>query len=391
MLQWPSSSFPGHDGGRSVGLARKVLAQIATRRWAILLMGLGLGASACEEQPPVVAQGRYVEIATERTDEICGGTVTAMDDFLERVFAEIDETPPSGVFVRYDWLEPAVNEDGVPIDSAETARDLGDSTLISANRLLHEHELAHAVHQRAWPESRPFLQEGFAVLFDSRSGFTQSPWPAGDPLDPLLQAGGTLDSSEYYNAWFLVSQIARDHGMEGLRDFWHAVPADASAERARQAYQDLFGRPIDVLLEPYEASEGGPLLERWSCHLTVCGEPQPWDGDTWQADGPFACADDPDALGPMDISGTGIVQRHHVVELEPATSYRFTPAGGVAADLRPCGLQCQPLGASAHSFWPDRPSTRSDLAGGRYRVEILSRFEDLPAEPPGIFTIERLD
>lgn len=350
-----------------------------------------LGSAACQEQPPVVAKGRYVEIATDRADEICGGTITGMDDFLELAFAEIDETPPNRIFVRYEWREPAVDEDGFHVNGGAMVQDRGDHLLVLASRLLHEHELAHAVHLQAWPENRPFLQEGFAVLFDTRRSFAQSPWPAGEPLDPLLQAGGPLDSSEYYNAWFLVSQIVRDHGTDGLRDFWRAVPADASAERARQAYQDRFGRPIDALIEPYEASEGGPLLERWSCHFTVCGEPQPWDGDTWQAEGPFACADDPDALGPMDVSGTGIVQRHHVVELEHATSYRFTPAGGVAADLRPCGLQCQPLGAAAHSVWPDRPSTRSDLAGGRYRVEILSRFEDLPASPPGTFTIERLE
>jgi hypothetical protein len=46
--------------------------------------------------------------------------------------------------------------------------------------------------------------------------------------------GRDLEPGEHYQeAWFLVSQIVRDHGREGLAQLWHAVPPGADAERVR--------------------------------------------------------------------------------------------------------------------------------------------------------------
>lgn len=179
--------------------------------------------------------------------------------------------------------------------------------------------------------------------------------------------------------------------MDGLRELWHAVPPDASAAHVRQAYQDLFDRPIDALIEPREYYEGGPVGDRASCYFTICGEPQAWDGSTWRGEGPFDCADDPRALGPMGSTGTGSVERHHVVELEAGTRHRFTVSGGEGVYLRPCGLQCLPLGTSALPFPPGTSTTRADVRGGLYRVEILASYDDLPADTPSAFEIERLD
>ena len=337
----------------------------------------------------MVARGRYVELATNRTDVICGGTIGYTDRFLALSFSEIGEILPERVFVRYEWAEAAVDEEGFHVSSGALARDYGDFILVSASRLLHEHELAHAVHSQPWPKGHSVLQEGFAVLFDSDSARPQSTWPSEASLDSLLD-GGASSSDDYAKAWFLVSQIDRDHGMGGLRELWYAVPPDASAEHVRAAYQELFGRSIDALIEPFEEFEGFPE-ERLSCHFTVCDEPQPWDGDVWRAEGPFDCADDPVALGPMGNSGTGPVERHSVVELEPATPYRFIASGGAGAYLRPCGLQCQPRGTPADIFFPDMPVTRPDYPDGRYRVEIVVDFEDLPTDTPSSFEIERLD
>ena len=305
-----------------------------------------------------------------------------MDRYLEMVFAEIGSVPPDRRFVRYEWLESADVHGGAMVEHQD------GSSIITSGRLIDEHELAHAVHFQAWPKTRPVFHEGFAVLFDSHSGRAQAQWPSGEPLDPLLEKT-PLGHENYGKAWFLVSQIVRDHGMDGLNDLWHAVAPQASAAEVRQAYQDLFGRSIDALIEPIEGPGGLPE-ERWSCYFTVCGEPQPWDGNAWRADGPFACADDPDALGPLGAGTPGTVERYHVVELEPATRYRFTASSG-GAELRPCGLQCQPRGSSAHTFWPDMPSSRADLPGGPYRVEIVSLSDDLPTDTPATFEIERLD
>lgn len=353
-----------------------------------------MGSFACQNEAlPVVERGRYVELATARNDVICDGTVDYMDGFVALVSSEIGVMPPERIFVRYEWTEPMIGKDGEHVDGADDAdfaQDWGDVTVISASRLIHEHELTHAVHNQAWPSSRSVFQEGLAVLFDSHTGRSQGKWPAGDVLDPLLEADA-LSSDDYDKAWFLVSQVILDHGMEGLSALWHAVPSDASAEQVRQAYQDLFGRPIDALIEPREVSEGGSTLDRWSCYFVVCDEPQPWEGAVWRAAGPSGCIDDAHALGPMGSNGTGTVERYYAVELEPSTPYRFTTSGGVGAYLRECGLQCLPLGSPAWQLWPDTSTSRSDLFGGRYRVEIVADFDELPVDSPGSFEIERLD
>lgn len=353
------------------------LAIIATSSWA------------CDQEPlSVVEQGRYVEIATDRDTEICGGTLTAMDDYVALAFAAIGEVPPERIFVRYEWHEPGLDDDGRRINEWGEAQPLEDSSVVSTSRLMNEYALAQAVHQRAWPSTRPVLQEGFATLFSSDSGSIQDTWPNGVTLDPLLESSA-LDRGEYATAWFLVAQIVRDHGTEGLRELWQAVDPDASADQIRAAYQDLFAQPIDTLIEPREYYEGGEPLERWSCHYTVCAEPQPWEGDVWQAQGPTGCADDPHAIGPMGVSNT--IERHHVVELEPGAEYRFTASGGAGAQLRPCGLQCLPLGAQADLFFPGTSRTRDDYPSGRYRVEIVTTVEELMGSSNAAFTIERLD
>jgi hypothetical protein len=354
---------------------------------AFLAVAVTLPAPGCQDLPPIVAQGRYVEIATSRNDMICEGTVPYMDDFLGTVIPMLGATAPDRRFVRYEWREAREASDGSP--TVNHAYKNGSSTHIDADRLVDEHELVHAAHHQALPATRSFFYEGVAVMLDGAGSHTQTPWSTGASLDSLLEAT-PLGRENYDMAWFLVSQIVRDHGMDGLRELWHAIPPDASSERARQAYADLFGRPIDALIEPIEHDDGW-LEERWSCYFTLCGEPQPWNGASWRAEGPFDCADDPNALGPMGASGTGTVERYHVVELESSARYRFTATGGAGTYLRPCGLQCRPLGTSAIPFFPNESVSRDDLRGGRYRVEILSRFEDLPTDTPSTFELERLD
>ncbi len=377
-------SFRHHETVAQTGLVRNTRSNYP---FFIMLVGSALVACRSEDLP-VVSQGRYVEIATARDDTICGGTVPYMDDYLTSVMTLLGTTPPNRIFVRYEWREARGESTESPIINRTTRH--GDITIIDADRLLHEHELVHAAHGQAWPASRRFLHEGLAVLLDSQGTHTQSTWPTDAALDPLLE-DNVLDNGGYDRAWVLVSQIVLDHGMEGLRELWHAVPSSASAEQVRRAYQNLFGRSIDVLLEPREYYEGGPDTDRWSCYYVICDEPESWDGDVWRADGPFDCADDPDALGPRGSNGTGAVERHYVVELEAATSYRFTASGGAGTYLRPCGLQCLPLGTPALPFFPDTSTSRADLRGGQYRVEILTDFEDLPVDAPSTFQIERLE
>lgn len=329
----------------------------------IVMLGAAM-ALACSSEPPVVERGRYVELATDRDEPVCGGTVAYMDHYVSEVAALLGEALPDRVFIRYEWNH---EERGLTSERR-------NHWLIQSNVLPVEHELVHAVHFQVWPASRPFLHEGLAALLDS-GGFARAPWPEGQPLDLLLEAESR--EVDYQDALFVVSQIVRDHGFEGLRELWQSVPHDASPQQVRNAYQAVFDRPMDALFEPIDG------VPRQTCHFTVCvGEATPWDGDAAALEGPSDCARDPNAVGPTTDRLFGSVWRPHVVDLED-TEHRWESTGGASAILRWCRLRCEPNDPMPYTSVAADGSFVEDLGLGPMRVEVTHPLEDLPRDEPG--------
>ncbi len=344
-------------------------------------IALVLALSGCsDEELPVVARGRYVELATDRDDPICGGTVAFMDQYVEGVAALLGETLPDRVFVRYEWLD---------IEHGVTSKE-GDQYVVRDDLLLREHALVHAVHRQVWPASRPFMHEGLAVLLDG-AGLLQTSWPEGVSLDPLLEADRAEDL-DYFQAWFFVSQVVRDHGFEGLRELWHAVAPDATASEVRDAYQRIFDRPITALFEPdimFPGEDFEVEIPRTTCYFTVCvGEQAVLQDDRWSGKAPSDCEDEPLAVGPNPSNSFAPVWRPYVVELTDG-DHRFTTSASVGAFIRPCELRCSADDDSAYTGIGGSSSIDFGLVGPS-RIEVGRRLEDLPAEPPGELEIERL-
>ena len=327
---------------------------------------------ACK--PPVVHEGRYVELATDRTEPICGGTVAYMDDYVSAVASLLGETLPERNFIRYEWSDEEWSDE---YNGLTTRRR--NHSLIESHELVSEHELVHAVHFQVWPGTRRFLHEGLATLLGS-AGYLRSPWPEGKPLDPLLEAEEKEDV-DYHDALFVVSQIVRDHGFDGLRELWHRVPRDASARQIRDTYEAIFDRPIEALFEPVDG------VPRHSCHFTVCvGEPADWNGDEVALPGPSDCEDDPRAVGPMSSRYLGTVWRPHVVDLEDAPLH-WESVGGVGAYLRWCRLRCDPGDPHAEGGVAPDGSSTMNLGPGPMRVEVSQDLEELPLDEPGVVRI----
>jgi hypothetical protein len=329
-----------------------------------------LGMSACSPELPVVGRGLHVELATDRDDPVCGGTVAFMDHYVEAVASLLGGTLPERPFIRYEWSSAKAG-------LAERNRQL----VITTDLLPHEHELAHAVHAEILPRSRPFLQEGLASLLDA-SAFTRTSWPEGRDLDALLEAADPR-SFDYHDALFVVSQIVRDHGFEGLRELWLRIPSDASARRVRDAYREIFGRSMEALFEPIDG------VPRQTCHFAVCvGEAGAFDDDTIELEGPLDCEDDANAVGPSPGSYLGSVWRSHVVDLQDVV-HRQETLDGVGAVLRPCSLRCDPLDPMAFYALPPGESQLGGLWPGPARIEVTRPLEDLPVDEPGLLRLSR--
>jgi hypothetical protein len=336
---------------------------------------------ACGEELPVVARGRYVELATDRDVPICAGTVAHLDRVIEDVFAVLGETPPDRPFVRYEWLE---NPNRV------FTSDRGDRIFVRSHLLIDEHELVHVAHMQAWPRSARFMEEGLAVMLDPHGRYQAVSMEhlSGSALDEIL-GDQVLKGGRYAAAWFIVSQIVHDHGIEGLRELWHRVPWDSSAQQVRDAYFELFERPIDALVEPwiYEGPNGPSPIGRSSCSYTVCaGKPHAWDEDRWLAEGPAGCEDDPHAVGSdarMYDLDVGSVWRDYLLErttlIEPPRL-----SGPVTAIMIPCGFRC-PYDGPVY-IGPDQLSRGW---GGLVRVEVRTPLEALPIDRPGTLELQQ--
>lgn len=344
----------------------------------VLVLSCASGCTSQQESEiPVVARGRWIELATEREEPVCAHTVATMDEYVGAVFELLDETPPDDVYVRYEWLERSDTVAGggaVP----EGVTTVGDRQVVRIARLMHEHELVHAVHADAWPRTRPFLQEGLAVLLDSSGAYLSWSWPAELSMDPAFEEGNprTAYDGFYYEGWFIVGQIVDAHGFDGLRELWHAVPRGATAEEIRATYEALFGRSMDALL----FAEDGSDPRKWSCIHPVCNEPpKPWDGEVWRLDGPTGCEDDADAIGP---SGEDRVLHQAVVEVPPGT-LRVRAEGNVSARLYACGLDCRAGAFPFSDVGPDGETVLRPVSATRYRVEVSADLEELPTADPG--------
>lgn len=383
-----SVGAPSHRGARERTVSRlAVLSALVSRV---------LACAPQEAKLPVVARGRYVEIASERDEPVCRGTAAYMDRVIEAVFAVIDETPPDRRFVRFEWLE--LDEDD-PVIGGGRASFAGDGVLIRSDvYLVEEHELVHAAQMMSWPMPNDFLFEGYAVLLDGKRLWHDAyPWPQSASLDDLLEAPNVA-YEDYDLAWFVVSQIALDHGFEGLRDFWHAVPRGSSAAEVRAAYQALFGRSIDALVEPYVVDYPDPIgpteVERRACDFALCpaGEPAMWQQNQWSALGPAGCEDDPDAIGPdQRLLEWGDVWRDYTLLGEPAY-YGFDYHAKTSFSVSACELNCDNVATGIENSFEGPPFLSDPVFRGwqsPVRVEVRAARSDLPAAAPGALTVTR--
>ncbi|MBL4686275.1 MAG: hypothetical protein JKY37_16900 [Nannocystaceae bacterium] len=332
-----------------------------------------------------MARGRWIEFATERDDRICGGTVAFLDGLIGASFEFLGETPPDDVFVRYEWVEEP-DEPTSLTGLGKTFRFRDGGILIQTDQLIDEHELGHAVPASVWPKSARFLREGLAVLLDGRRIYDQNVWPSSKSIDSVIE-GDFSGGNNYFESWFIVSQIMRDHGIEGLRGLWHAVPAEATAADVRRAYEDLFDRPIDALLErtPFnpDTMVGGV---RAPCKFSLCpGIAQPLDGGAVFAPGPSGCEDDPNAIGPH--SRFELLDGPPVWRETTITPTRWSypePSDTLAATSSPCFLECYRYGSGRVVWIPGMDQWGMVLRpAGSWRIEVRQELEALPTEDPG--------
>lgn len=349
------------------GMVRFLTRQPLSRNAFLSMFSAILGATGCGDVP-VVARGKFVEIATDREEPICAGTLTRIDAYLEAVATFLGEELPERRFLRIEWRDIGYG------DAETTDHTLRDDLIVTGSPF-DQHELVHAVHLQVWPRSHRLLEEGLATMIGTRGWLMADPWPEGKSIDSAL--GPWME--DYPAALFIVSQIIKDHGVDGLRALWHELSPDSDAATFRAAYQRQFGRSIDVLIEPLML---GPVPnQRFSCFYEICLEDavQLETTGEWSAQGPSSCTEDGRAVGPLPRAGHLSVWTHQVVEIGTELP-AITTSGGEGVVVRYCELGCNTVAHDA-SIGPDT-TIDSELSQGRYLVEVGHELSALPTATP---------
>jgi hypothetical protein len=274
-----------------------------------LALLLALATVSCEQSDRPDLEGRFVEIRNDTEHELCPATARYMDAYLQEVLLVLDAPAPSGRFVHYTWGDGDHFAEGVA--SLESGR-----VAIEANSAVHEHELVHAAHLRAWPEAPRFLYEGLAEVLGNTVVFQDGgTWrPVGAELDDALSR---FDQPGVYElSWVVVSQLVLEHGFDGLRELWFELDADSSMQDVRAAYSRLFGQDFDHLTQPFEVVVDGETAaaERGVCWVSLCtGQTLEWRDGVAQGVGVSGC-DDPNAVSPSSSAGLAHPWTTYVIE-----------------------------------------------------------------------------
>lgn len=217
-----------------------------------------LWASACDDEPEPVRVGRFVAFTTEDPSKsLCLGAPARLDRHVEQVHKFIGEPVPEGLQVPLRVVEESICPTNACYSNA--SRTIYVEKLDREGRFPNstvEHELTHALIDRAWGTSVPSLTEGMAEALTSHDW--RSPQPAAPVRAMLDQTSEALDYAELGR---FVRFLVDSGGIERFKRLYQA-----SRTRSRPAIEANFK---DVYGEHFEAIEARYLSGARRCRFQL--------------------------------------------------------------------------------------------------------------------------
>ncbi|WP_434420691.1 hypothetical protein [Nannocystis pusilla] len=333
------------------------------------ILALGLSATlACAPPASQPLQG-HIELVLENLErEPCAGWSSHLEAHVERIFEFL------GVPVPPDFRVPVYVEDDVPCNSYACYRydtkavyvpdlDIGNRRPTGVLR----HELAHAVIDRAWGVSVPFLQEGLAEAMARTAA-----WPVLS--EPTLPVGDMLDATglalDYQAAARFVRFLIDTRGRAAFEQLFRATQ-ERSQEAIRASIEAVYGEDFDSLESEFLAS--GPACQY---QLDLCDEESAERlGTSWFEALAASCLD-PDFYG-SDGADDPLLATRRTLQLDEGGSYRLRLEGEL--NVSPGGIPRFPQVALVRCGGCDQQFTRLfqpgehelELEAGLYALEIL--------------------
>lgn len=304
------------------------------------------GSEGPAARPPIAWTGEHLELGTDSSlDTVCAGTLPWADRFVGYV-GGVFGNPDA--FVSSYWVADDISE---YCDVMFAGCSSGTEAFSRA--VMVPHELVHASRGPLTPHRA--LEEGIAELY---GGATLGSYPLFGDAETMLRdyAGGEdlLTTDWYGRAGHFASFLRWRYGTEALVRLRATSKIDDDWELTRTAFQQVFGEPIEQVLDRYRTEYtdqcDGSLFRdtAFDCQGDFTQLPVGPGTPPLTLDFDLACAN-------PDVVGTADTRREQQVRVEATRSawYRFWgDSAGTAATWRvrprPCDQSCADFGPETY-------------------------------------------
>ncbi|WAS91788.1 hypothetical protein [Nannocystis punicea] len=304
---------------------------------------LGCGATTDDPRPPLEWHGERVSLGTDLVDEVCPGTLAALDRGILQIEAELGLAASSERISFWALTSDLLEQIGVCPSGRGCA--LRSIVYLSGGGFQRSylHELVHARQRQLVSSNKRLFEEGLATALGGGGGCLAYEDCARAELDDLLSisTSGELGLPGYTAGADLVHGMLAEHGPAEVLAFLAELERDTPPAEVRKRYQSRFGRS---LTDDYSAYLRGPLSTytpaQLECDAPAAPVAGPAGGILLQADmdcGDPQVVDDFARASEGDPPG-GLVEWTFVVEPRHAGVYTLsgsTPAANTLS-LRRC-------------------------------------------------------
>lgn len=254
-----------------------------------------VGGSACAEpefEPEVgefVARGQHVELWASEGHDICGGTLSHLDRFVDALRERVGPQPEAEDLHRVyvlddeDWSEGPCDED------AGGCAAMGRTVYTRGVRpALHE-----LVHTELSNRGNSCLEEGLAVVFGEAT-VGAYPFVGDGDEHTCLETTGAIPFDLYHRAAHVTRYLINEYDLGPVLAFKRETSRDAGFAELHAAFLRTIGDDLDEVLVRYE--EDYPVFCQnagYRISLLECSVPAtPWRSATlWDETVMLDCAD----------------------------------------------------------------------------------------------------
>jgi hypothetical protein len=300
--------------------------------FALLVCLSQLPGLAAGEMPEVGWEGEFIRFATTVDHLPCGRSLDYMDRRAGQLMAELGQPASTEEKITYYWLPGRMDLSPCP-ENADCSD--GEERIVYSRTMFHDHEMVHVV-MRELGKRHTFIYEGLAEAFGRRGPILRMPpEKAREEIVRSLSANIDPATIDYPLAGVFSRYLIEEFGLTAYLRAYARADLDTDLESFESIFREELGTPLDEILDAF-------VEEVPQCYprTNLCADdPNPWSGETWEADLGLSCEDG----GVLEIL-PGILTNWTVIEVPLSGNYVIKTEGSsdFPAEVAIVPCECEP-------------------------------------------------